>query len=54
MIRKKKPVIIMEYGTHSKYISGMIPLLRQLRPDYKFFLRQRSVFGNSRTVLFVV
>lgn len=53
LIQRKKPVIVMEYGTHSEYISSMIPLLKRLRPDYKFFLRQRTVLGNSRTVLFV-
>lgn len=54
MIRQKKPVIVMEYGTHSKYISTIIPLLKKCGPDKKFFLRQRVSFGNSRTVLFCV
>lgn len=54
LIRKKKPVIIMEYGTHSEHISDMIPLMKGLRNDYKFFLRQKHTGDNSRTALFAV
>jgi len=54
LIRKKKPVIIMEYGTHSEHISDMIPLIKGLRNDYKFFLRQKTSSNNSRTVLYAV
>ncbi len=54
LIRKKRPVIIMEYGTHSEHISDMIPLIKELRNDYKFILRQKTSFNNSRTVLFAV
>ena len=54
MIRRKKPVIVMEYGTHSEHISDMIPLLKGLRSDYKFFLRQRPTGNNSRTALYAV
>lgn len=42
LIQKKKPVIVMEYGTHSEHISNIIPLIKRLRNDYKFYLRQKN------------
>lgn len=54
LIRKKKPIIVMEYGTHSEHISDIIPRIKKLRNDYKFFLRQKTVYDNSRTVLYAV
>lgn len=54
LIKYKKPIIVMEYGTHSEYVASLIPDLRELRPDYKFYLRQCSAFNNSRTILYAV
>ena len=44
----------MEYGTYSEYMGDSIPYLLSLNPEYQFYLRQRYVFDNSRTVLYAV
>lgn len=43
----------MECGTHSEYIGNVIPFLRSIE-EYKFYLRQRNIFGNSKTILYAV
>lgn len=53
-IKAKKPVIVMEYGTHSEQIGNIIPFLRSLRADYMFYLRQHESMDNSRTVIYAV
>ncbi len=53
-IINKKPILIMEYATHSKHIGDIIPYLHSLNNKYKFYLRQKLLTGNSRTVLYVV
>ncbi len=54
LIKECRPIIIMEYGTYSKYMAETIPYLRRLHSDYKFYLRQMWTFHNSRTILYVV
>lgn len=54
IIKRCKPIIIMEYGTYSEYMGDSIPYLLSLNPEYQFYLRQRYVFDNSRTVLYAV
>lgn len=53
-IRTLKPIIIMEYGTHSEYMAETIPYLKKLNPEYKFYLRQRYTFNNNRMILYVM
>lgn len=54
IIKIKKPVIVMEYGTHSKYIANIIPFLKGLRYDYKFYLRQHKAMSNRRIFLYAI
>lgn len=54
LIRFKKPVIVMEYGTHSEHIADVLPFLNRLRPDYIFYLRQKHCFDNERTILYAI
>lgn len=54
LIQKYQPKLILEFGTHSSHIADMVPFLSELNPNYKFYLRQKRVFDNSRTVLYVV
>ena len=48
------PVVVMEYGTHSKYMADMIPFMNRVNSNYKFYLRQIYAFDNSRTHLYVI
>lgn len=54
LIPDRKPVIVMEYGTHSEYIANVIPFLKKVRPDYRFYLRQHDTSGNSRTFIYAI
>lgn len=53
-IRNRKPVLILEFATFSKHIADIIPNLYDLNNEYKFYLRQKLLSGNSRPVLYVV
>ncbi len=48
------PVVVMEYGTHSKYMADMIPFMHRMSSRYKFYLRQMYSYNNSRTFLYAV
>jgi len=54
LIRRDRPSIVMEYGTHLDYLPDMIGYLKELNPEYQFLLRQKNWMQNSRTVLYVV
>lgn len=54
IIVKCKPIIVMEYGTHSEHTMDMIPYLHKLNPEYKFYIRQIKLTGNSRSILYVL
>lgn len=53
LIRQVKPNIIMEMGTYSDYLTESILFLYRINPKYKFILRQKDSFSNSRTALYV-
>ena len=48
------PILVMEYGTHSNYMSDMIPFIHDNNPTYKFYLRQMYAYNNSRTFLYAI
>lgn len=54
ILKDSRPNIIMEYGTCSEFIAETIPYLYSIGANYKFYLRQRESFGNSRTCLYAI
>lgn len=54
VISNFKPILVLEFATHSNHILDIIPLLHKLNADYQFYLRQTLLSGNSRTVLYAV
>lgn len=54
LIKEYRPIIIMEFGTYSKYMADTIPYLKKLHSEYRFYLRQMRTFHNSRTILYVI
>lgn len=53
-IKKDKPVMIFDYGARPSHILEIPFLLKQLRPDYRLILRQKEIFGDSKTVLLAI
>ncbi|MBP3285043.1 MAG: FkbM family methyltransferase [Clostridia bacterium] len=53
-IKKYKPVVIFDYGARPSHILEIPLLLKELRPDYKLVLRQKEIFGDSKTVLWAI
>lgn len=53
LIESTRPNIIMEMGTHSNYLTECVSFLYRLNPHYRFILRQKYSFGNSRTALYI-
>lgn len=53
-ISNHKPILMLEFATHSNHILDIIPLLYKLNAGYQFYLRQTLLSGNSRTVLYAV
>lgn len=53
-IRRCKPAIIMEYGVRPDYLLDEILWLHELKLGYRFYIRQKKIFGDSKTVLYAV
>lgn len=54
LIAEHKPILILEFATNSQHIGDMIPFIHHLNKDYRFYLRQIILSGNSRTVLYAI
>ena len=54
ILAEAAPIVVMEYGTHSKYMADMIPFMHRMNSRYRFYLRQMYVLDNSRTYLYVI
>ncbi len=54
IIERCKPIIIMEHGVKPENVLGVINFLRAVRSDYSFYLRQKEIFGDSKTVMYAV
>lgn len=53
-IKKYKPCIIIEYGTQEEGLWKIPLLIKELRPDYKLYLREKKILGDEKTVLYAV
>lgn len=54
LINKYKPIFIIDYGTFSEHITEIPLLLKSINSRYKFYLRQKNVFGDSKSVLYCI
>ena len=48
------PDIILEYGVRPEYILSEVEFLTQLNLGYRFYLRQKSIFGDNKTILYAL
>ncbi|MCT4543315.1 MAG: FkbM family methyltransferase [Vallitalea sp.] len=53
-ISKCKPNIVLEYGCKPEHIIEIPLLLKEIQPSYKIFLKQKNIFGDSKTILYAV
>lgn len=53
-IKEQHPILVFEFGTHSKHIFDLIPFVYNLDNSYRFYLRQLRTFNNSRTILYAL
>jgi FkbM family methyltransferase len=54
LINKYKPIFIMDYGTFPEHIVNIPFLLKSINKNYKFYLRQKNVFRDSKSVLYCI
>ena len=54
IIEKNKPIIIIEHGVKPENIVDIMFFLSRLRSDYQFYLRQKNIFGDSKTIMYAV
>jgi len=53
-IAKWRPRLVMEFGCRPDDLLRMPKFIKSLMPDYKLYLRQRRIFGDTKTVLYAV
>jgi len=52
-IKKYRPVIVGEFGARKENLTEMFRLMKLWNPSYSIFLRQKEIFGDSKTVFIV-
>lgn len=53
-IRRWRPSFVLEYGCKPEHIIEIPMFLKNIDNSYRFYLRQKSIFSDSKTVLYVV
>lgn len=53
-ILASKPVIVMEYGAKPEYMTEELIWLAGLNVGYKFYMRQKDIFGDCKTLLYAI
>lgn len=53
-ILQSKPAIIMEYGVRPSYMTEEIVWLDELKVGYRFYMRQKNIFGDCKTILYAI
>ena len=54
IIRRCKPMLCLEFGVRKQDVGRLIPLIKNINPDYKFYLRVKEIYGDYKTVLYAV
>ena len=53
-LKRCVPDIVMEYGVRPDYLLGEIEFLNRLNLGYRFYMRQKNIFHDSKTVLYAI
>lgn len=53
-LKRCSPDIILEYGVRPEYILDEIEFLNQLNLGYRFYLRQKNIFSDNKTILYAL
>lgn len=54
ILRNYKPTLILEFGVAKGDVFELIPLIKQINKEYRFYLRRKKVFEDIKTVLYCV
>jgi hypothetical protein len=53
-IRRHQPVVMLEYGSKLEYILEIPQLLSSYGKNYRLYLRQKNIFGDSKTIFYAI
>lgn len=54
ILKRYKPTLVLEFGVAQRDVFEMIPLIKQLNYEYRFYMRRKNVFGDIKTVLYCI
>lgn len=54
LIKQYKPIIVIEHGVKPENILAVISFLDGVRGDYTFYLRQKKIFSDSKTIMYAI
>jgi len=54
VIEQYKPIFVIEFGTKKEHLIEIPKFLKEIKPDYKIYLRQKEIFTDSKTVLYCI
>lgn len=53
-IQQWKPAIVLEYGSTPQALTDIPQFLMRIQPQYRFFLRQKRIRNDSKTLLYAL
>ena len=54
IITRYCPDIILEYGVRPDYLIDEVKYLNSLGVGYRFYLRQKNIYGDTKTILYAI
>lgn len=54
ILRQYKPILILEFAVNTIDIFDMIRMIKNINPDYKFYMRRKQIFDDIKTILYSI
>lgn len=54
LIRRCRPMLCLEFGVRKNDVGRLIPLIKDINPNYRFYMRVKEIYGDFKTVLYAV
>lgn len=54
LIRQCQPMLCLEFGVRKQDVGRLIPLIKDINPNYRFYMRVKEIYGDFKTVLYAV
>lgn len=54
VIKRCQPMLCLEFGVRKQDVGRLIPLIKDINPNYRFYMRVKEIYGDFKTVLYAI